>query len=822
MTSILKINNDVINKYNTLSVESTKFLFEEHNVRYSSILQYVYYKLSRSRELLWESKPQKLRTDFNRITNTDYRNTTRNIIERVIAGCFSKDKDFRQTVRMLSDQRRGFYYITNLNNLWGINEEGFGYNFIGLAYSKSVHRMFSSYYVISQDVVSMIYKTAQCLIQHIQNGYDITEFIGKSAQEIYEILGGKMLPTPSDSELWDSFLYHHKNIYEHEQWKWVQLEIDYPCNLAGFIRSLYIKYFNFYSRTRFHKIMISAYFKHLIETKYSTHTTKHDIPFHVDRMFKRMNTSFYENLANRLFYLYNDPGTTSKLDEFLDYDTRKTLYDIETQFKSPSEIEKMEAFTPFLYNAPKEQSMFIYNSQEDYYDLFEPYTTQLSPFTPHVCLEPRISIMQAIFTELISYYGNISIDKVFEHLKINPLETSYDVFQDILNNVTTTRKRYFVRKAIQLRTEQNKVLKFSVFNTTLFKDDIVVTDPDHIIEETATKELLRIRGTLKEPYYPITLYFSDNIYLQDRIRFRLEDYYRVLHSYQQLQKSHVLNQGDFDSFESHFYQDPRMLFTMDHSDRPIQVFEDYFSPIVDHSVRKKIWSFVGNYCKQYDKFEDKVSTSENNNNVARKQHLYHIVAHVTNEVFKKDPRATFKTLSRFLIGLLDIHASFPEINIYSTQLPTHLEHHYNGMKHYLDFSSIPADIGFYLLHFIEWVEKQNVPVFRIQFLVSIHHINQTITPSEYSFQDSLRPFVQPNNSMKTNVSKTSTKTKEKAKKNKKEHLKSLMERTIHAEDMEEEDENAEEEGISEMLQELGLESDDDDDAVEEGSIEDGE
>lgn len=817
MTSILKINNDVINRYNTLSVESTKFLFEENNVHYSSILQYVYYKISQNRELLWESNPYRLRTTFNRITNTDYRNTTRNIIEKVITDCISKDKEFRQTVRMLSDDKRGFYYITNQNNLWGINEEGFGYNFIGLAYSKSISRMFSSFYVISQDTISIIYKSAQFLIQHLQTGHDIVEFVGKPAQEIYDTLYGmygNVVNTPLDSKLWESFLSNHKNIYEHEQLKWVQLEIDYPCNMAGFIMGTYIRYFNFYLRTRFHKVMVSAYFKYLIETKYSTHTTKDDIPFHVDKMIRRMTTSYHENLANKLFYLYNDPETTSKLDEFLDYDTRKMLYDIETQFKSPTEIEQREAFTPFLYNAPKEQSMFIYNSQEEFYDLFEPYTTQLSPFTPHLFLEPRLSIMQMIFTELISYYGNISLDKVFENLKINPLETSYNVFQDLLNNVTTTRKRYFVRKAVQLRTDQNKVLKFSIFNTTLFKDDVVVTDPDQIIEETATKELLKIRGSLNEPYYPITLYFSDNIYLQDRIRFRLEDYYRVLNSYKKLNDTDVLNQVEFSNFESNFYQDPKMLFTMNNANNPIKVFEDYFSPIADHSVRKKLWSFVGNYCKQYEKFEHEVDTPSNPN-VARKQNLYRIIANVTNIVFKSYSNATFKILSEFLMGLLNIHSSFPDINIYSTQLPMHLEHHYDGMKNYLDFSSIPADVGYRLLHFVEFVETKNVPVYRIQFLISIHQTDYTTTPSEYSFQNALKPFVKPKNIIKTNLTKT-TKTTEKAK-NKKETLKTMMEHAVVVDQENENDNTEEEEGISDMMEELGL--DDDDDINESGGEE---
>lgn len=814
MTSILQINNDVTNRYNALSVESKKFSFEEDHRRFSSVLQYIYYKVSRNHELLWESDPTRLRTMFNRLTNIDYRDTTRSIIDKVVVDAVSKDKDFQRVISVLSEGKRGFYYITNQNNLWGVNEEGYGYNFLGLAYSKSISRMFSSYYALSEDTVSMIYKSVMLLTRHFQNGNDILEFVGRPAPEIYESLAGlyeNVVNTPVESVLWESFL-HHPNIYTHEQLKWVQLEVDYPCNLAGFIRAHYIRHFNFYLRSRFHRVMIISYFTYVMEKKFSKYTIKDDIPFHVSKLLRKMSTSEHETLANKLFYLYNDPDTTSRLDGFLDYDTRKTLYDIETHFKTFKEIEAIEAFTPFLYHAPKEQSMFIYNTQEEFYDLFEPYTTQLSPYI--ISLQPRLSIMQSIFTHLISYYGGTPQDKVFETLKIDPLETSYDVFQGILDSVSMTRKRYFTRRAFRIRVEQNSVLNFSVFNTTLFKDDVIVTDPDKVIEETATKELLKIRERLTEPYYPISLYFSDDMYLQDRIRFRLEDFYRVLSAYKKLTSHSLLTESDLNDFESKFYQDPATFFRLN-SDKPIKVFEDYFSPIVDQSVRKKLWSFIGNYCREYEKTNIPEVTEEN---ISRKQSLYPIVAHVTNTVLKVLPGATFKVLSEFLTGILNIRSTFPIPPVYTSTFTSTLRGHYDVMKKYLDFSTIPADFGFYLLNFLEWVGREDVPAYRVEFLISVNHI-YTPTPLDFSLENALKPFVV----AKGTVSKSalSIVTKEKPKASKKEYLKALMEK--NKEDIEQETENTEEEeGVSEMLQELGLDDDDTEEEEEEDIDEDDE
>ena len=107
--------------------------------------------------------------------------------------------------------------------------------------------------------------------------------------------------------------------------------------------------------------------------------------------------------------------------------------------------------------------------------------------------------------------------------------------------------------------------------------------------------------------------------------------------------------------------------------------------------------------------------------------------------------------------------------------------------------------------------RQDVPAYRIEFLVSVHHI-YTPTPSEFSLENALKPFVV----SKSMVSKSalSIATKEKPKASKKEHLKALMEK--NKVDIEQETEDTEEEeGVSEMLKELGLDDDDDTEEEEE-------
>lgn len=817
------INNDNNNPFKFLSVDSTEFPFQKGNTTYHNILQYIYYHISSHKELLWESNPHRLRVLYNRLSNIDFKNFTKDIIYQVIAHVFRNNKDFRTEVKILSEEgQRGFYYITNQNSLWGVNESGYGYNFIGLTYSKLVNRYYSSYYIFNKSNIALIFKCSKLLIQHFQSGHDIAEFIGTPCQEIFQ----KLYPFitedfQDDDEIWLMYMK------QYETTKWIQMELDYPLNLAGFIRAEYIRYFNFYLRNRFHKTMISKYFIHLIHSKYSHVITDHDVSYHVQKLYKNMSTSYLEKLANKLYYIYNDPGTTDKLDIFLDYETRTELYDIETQFKTGMDIENIENYTPFLYHAPKESSMYIYNTQEEFFELFEPYTTHLSPSAPHEFMKPRLSMMQEIFIKLISIYGNIPEEKVFEKLNIPTFETSYGAFEKVLTKVSSTRTSFFVRQAYNLKVRQNPILRFSVFNTSIFKDDVIISDSDPIIQETATTAIFDIRKELTAPFYAISLYLTDDIYLQDRIRFRLEDFQYICKNYVSLltrlniQSSEQLSWMAFSHFETTIYHDPMSFFTENTSSdvNPIPVFREYFKQVCDTNVQKHIWAFIQNYIKEYKNYcrVKKDCVFEKN---ALKRSVCIFISNLINTILKEtelQKQSSIEGIFEFICACLRISNKFSINPIYTTSLPSSIQEQYNVMKDMMDFSKIPANFGLYVCRFLVWVQSQKISDTHVQFLGSIRNGIFAKTPIDYSLKDALTPFIV--EKIVPVIKMTNKKPDKNSSSNKKKKIESIMASTTLTENPDEnpDDNDMNDEDMSDILKDLGL--DDDDEEQEENDNE---
>jgi hypothetical protein len=829
-SSSLIVNNDVLNKFKMLSVESSAFPFHEDGVKYDNVLQYVFYHISPHRELLWEPNPRRLRILFNRLSNKDFINRTKHSIFQVISEAIRTNTDFRNSVKLLSNGgKKGLYYITNQTTLWGINEDGYGYNFVGLAYSKSLQPFYSSLYTISMETISLIFKCSRLLIVHFQNGHDIHQYIGKACPEYFQELANiypqELSLIPTDERIWETY------VRGDEEARWVHDEIDYPCNLAGFIRAEYIRYFNFYLRTRFHRLMITSYFKYVVRTKYAEHVVDADIDYHAKKLFKGMASEYRETLSNKLYYLYNDPGTTSKMDSFLDFDIRKELYEMEIQFKTQAETENIEAFIPFLYYAPKETSLFIYNTQEEFFELFEPYTTQLSPYTPHDFLKPRISFMQRIFVRLISQYSGVAEDKVFENAKINFVETSFQFFDQLLQQVTNTKKGYYVKRAYELMIAEHPILRFAIYNTNRFGDNVVVSDSDTVIQEKATSELLKIRGLLTEPYYPISLFISDDIEIQDRLRFRIQDFHRILQSYNKFiresSSSSLLTYNDFTKFQDKIYQDPNPFFEKKGmlSTDPIDAFKNVFANVCDKEVQKKIWVFLQNYSRSYEQYREDLVSNQENASVKRNLHL--IVANIFNTIQGGTNLERLVEILNFISDLLYIKERFnvPKLrNVGGSTVISAFNQNFNQLKQYIDFSKISADLGFALVEFATWLERQNIPIYRTIFLSSIHHGTYQKTPLTYSIHEALKPFIaelDKKNVKASSNKKISSKSKGKSK-SKKTVVEELVSGNTDAIIGEEEEDDAVlgEEEMEDILEELGLNDSDDDEGEEDGDNDD--
>jgi hypothetical protein len=94
--------------------------------------------------------------------------------------------------------------------------------------------------------------------------------------------------------------------------------------------------------------------------------------------------------------------------------------------------------------------------------------------------------------------------------------------------------------------------------------------------------------------YSLTLQFTDNIYFQDRLRFRLEDFKNCFVSYQQFRGLDLISKSDYIYIENTIYRDPHV-----HSkskQRPVSdTFKKYFNNICDIDVMNELWSFSTDY-----------------------------------------------------------------------------------------------------------------------------------------------------------------------------------------------------------------------------------
>lgn len=811
-----QITDDETNRFRDLSSTTCSFPFRVDGVEYKSVLQFVYSRLVHSREdqrrLLWETQPRRLRALFNQLADEEYISVSRKIVSRTVFSYFNNHPEDRVMLKRATEfttPRRACYYISNEDNVWGITESGFGFNLIGLAYSKYLYNSFSSYYAIRKDTIAMIYNAGQVLLQRFQSGHDILEFMGRPCQDILLLMDDHQhLSHPiTEDDAWRMYVDGRSPEY-------VQLEIDYPCNLAGFIRKKYMSTFNYYLRTRFHSIMIRHYFVHVMKTRFSDAVASGDIDEQVKRMIQKMSTAYYEDLANRLYYMYNDPDTTSRL-SFLTPLVRQELYDIEIQFKTQRDIEQAEHFVPFLYHAPKESSLFIYHAGDEFFELFEPYTTSLSPFA--------LPIASQIVVELIRHYTGISEDVIRKtyHLSLQKQE-----YRRLLARVTDTWKERLAAKALRSKVDQNPILKLLVFNTSVLQDDVRVEDPDPIISKALTDEMLRLRQPLlANPLYQVCLYLSDDMYVQDRVRYRLEDFKTSMRCFAAMRGGGddgiglPISASDFTDLEDFVYMDPAVFFDgWRDQEQPIHAFSQYMSGVCSKEVQRRVWAFLVHLVARLSNKTNTTSSTNNNHPVLARdmKHLYicRVVCHMVN-VFAPPPIQEDYNL-RPLIDFIRCELGVSE-RFAPPPLPLTLSSHQFVMetmlRNHLDFSKYPSTLTTVVLYFTAFLSRVRLSETKLEFLATAPRLVHAKTPE--SFRSAMQSHLHTPSSFTTKKSASSKKVVKRT----------LPNNNINLDDAEDVMEQQQHDILMAMasadtnnnalLDDLGLEDDDDDGEEEE-------
>lgn len=760
MTKILEILYQQPNDYQGLLNSSHQFPFTINNKQYPSVNHFLFCELTHHEfdSILLTSR--NVQDVYNKLSNEQYFQVLSTIIQKGITSTLTKTLENY----LKSKMQNYYYYITNDNIFLGINEKGFGFNLVGKYYSRLYNRFNSSFYQINQYTIYEIYKTKELLLHHFQNGYDIAEFIGKSIDEIQKELPYPNFKFDDSDHIWSVYL---KDPYKH----YIQFEIDYPLNLAGFIRRDFIQYFNYYLRSRFNTLMIRSYFKYLLQTDFADVIDVSKLNDYIHQQMNRLDVTNFEKLSNRLYYLYNDPYTNEKTHSFLSYSIRKELYDIEINFMNKNDIKTGQSFIPFLYHIKVDHSMYIYDTPEQFD--FDPYITELSP--------NETNLNEYIYTNLAKWYDNTYTKKCYDYTSL------LDIIQG--------KKIKIMNIGMNAKFESTIFSRYLLCNTRQF-ESIIVCDAESSLNNEMLKSLIRLRdGYLqKDIMYSILLNFTNNIYFQDRLKYRLLDFKNCFDSYIHFRDIKAISKSDYIYIEESIYKDPFIIskkkknIVSDH-------FNSFFHNICEKDVIDQLWEFSYQYIELLEKFSNHISLSKNENS---NDDLPAILSYFVDKFYSRDKENEFYL---FVIQVMtgNKQSFTPSLSYYSS-------YYDKKFSKYLTFENYSPEFIVNLFGICNIIKK-NISSERLLYF---SYLKKPENPNISSF--SLYEQI----NKKIHSTKTKTVPIKKPQKNKKEKILQKISETKQTHENDEEEQQElnifQQDDID--LKELGLESEEEDEDIE--------
>lgn len=627
--------------FSDLANWSTVFPFKIEQVTYPSVDHYVFCAMTKHMDdavILSTLHNSQLRQRYNQLSDEMYRQTTKHTIDNGVHLQFAQNKLFR-TFFQTSPQT--FYYYINENMLWGINSDGYGFNLLGMAYSRLIDPSHSSYYAITESTIYAIYRTNELLIHHLQEGNDIQNFIGQPLDAVLQRLNPMY---PNQQYLDSTTVYHNyiKDPFFHN----IQYEIDYPLNLAGFIRKKFANQINFYLRTKFHRIMISKYFGYVLKKRYDKMVDISQTDSYVRQQMSRLTEQKKQDLSDMLYSMYNDPSTSEKTFVFLDRADIESLYETEIQFLTPDEITNASRYVPFLYRVKPDQSLYVYDTYDS--TNIDPSTTSIAPFANYVFNTDSYeftSLGQYIFVELARKMTNMSLGKSFE---IMTRADDVITYQEMLSSAVSTYKLLLMRRGMVAKFNRHVQLQYLLYNTTEYGDNIKIEDPDIVFSSNMTKILLNIRKDLKSPYFPISYQLVGNhMDLQDHIRFRLEDFKTTIDAYRRYTNKRKVELEDYKFLQTHLYRDPMK------PKRSRPMIPEFFYEFEDRCTKPVIdemWSFFLTFSSLLTSSDMMIRVKEKDT-MTQPKSIASIVSYFVNTFYKgTDDMKFYEFVLTILIG----------------------------------------------------------------------------------------------------------------------------------------------------------------------------
>lgn len=680
--------------YSDLANWSTVSPFVVDGRRYPSVDHYVFCELTNHMDdalLLSATTTTTLRTVFNLLSDSLFFQSTQRRIQEGVSAQFRQN----MLVRTYFQEEIGkfFYYMNDDDILFGINHEGYGYNLVGIAYARLVDKTHSSYYALTESNIFRIYQAQELLVHHMQQGHDIIDFIGQDVDAIHQYLGVlyPSLPYLSSATVWTEVMNNHNPRFQN-----IQLEIDYPLNLAGFVRKQHIVDFNFRLRKKFNRLMLSKYFGYVLRKRFRKDIDVSQIEsFYVPQQLTRMSITDQEQLATMLYNMYNDPSTNDKTLVFLQRSDLETLHAIELQFLSPTDIARAQRYVPFLYRIKQDNAVYVY-------DVFttpqiQPSTTTVTPFTNFPISKDNVdfpNLVSFVFTEMATMFTRKNLGDQSNEMKRqvdNP--TDIVTWNRTLTSFVNDAKRTHVNRGILVRIRAHRSLQYLLFNTHRFGNNIVFQDPDEVLQRTTNERLVQIRASLTQPYFPIAMSLLPNrIDLQDRIRFRLEDFQGVMDAYRLFVNTERIGMDAYDVLQRTLWRNP----TTPESTRPMDYeFFQMFDKRCTNDVIQKLWKFFGTYALL---LESKLDALSSNVEMATKP-IASIVAYFV-KTFYTEGTDDLKFCEFVLTVLLGRRIEFmPSLTYYSSILE-------NQLRHYIDIDEYTPEFIINLFGVMDMCERQ--------------------------------------------------------------------------------------------------------------------
>ena len=767
----LVIPYQVPGPFDGLANWSPNFQFKAQDVVYPSVDHYIYCALTRrehNAQMLSTNDNYVLRQRFNDISNKMYIKAIREIASKGV----EKLKISNSNVHSFMKEYPSFYYYYISNDIHlGINEHGYGYNLIGQAFSQSKSAVFP----ITESYIYMIYKASVLLVQYLKDVGDIRQFIGVSVNDIVQILS-----THFPKFIYVSSIQVFQTFQKDSYFNYIQYELDYPMNLAGFIRQIYIHQINHYMRKNFNTIMIRHYFEYILKKKYNHVIDQSQMNYYINQQMAKLNDESFQTLSTRLFEIYNDPDTNKKTHSFLTFDVRNQLYEMEIQFLSKNEIIEGETYVPFLFQVRLDRSLYIYDHDFGENPI-EPFTRYISPFSTVLHFDGYRSLGEYIYTNLCDYLTQDLEQNIKKEFMSCVDLTS---FQEKLKMMVDNHKLSLMKRGMNLKFSTNRFARYLLNDTQKYMFNINLTDPDPIFNENVTKHLLHIRKELKDPMYSILYSFVENIYLQDRVRYRIEDFMFTYDIYRKYLNQPLLTMKDMVYLQEFIFKDP---FFNGLNTKPVHpAFFVLFKDICERPVINKLWNGLTSFVNILEKNIESLSSSppKVNDGISVKS-IVPIVCSLVQNFYTPDDESTrfYDFVISLLIGKQQTFK--PSVTYYSIMFD-------DEFKKYLPIDNYDALFVVNLFGICLQVQR-NIDANRFKYFSFLR-----MKPQEIPYPSSL------SNKINKHIYMELPKKTSKKKKSMKE-LKEVFDKKKTVQDDEDKKQEEEEETLAEMLKDLGLE-----------------